>query len=108
MAGVPEYTANANVEWDLGFAPGFTLTGRILHTGEQWVDQANTLKLDSWTRLDLGARYVFVADATPVTLRLSVDNIANERYWASAFDAFSSALLQGSPRTIKASISADF
>jgi iron complex outermembrane recepter protein len=108
VAGVPEYTANANVEWDLGFAPGFTLTGRILHTGEQWVDQANTLKLDSWTRLDLGARYVFVADATPVTLRLSVDNLANERYWASAFDAFSSALLQGSPRTIKASISADF
>ena len=108
VPGVPEYTANANVEWDLGFVPGLTLTGRVVHTGEQFVDQANTLKLDSWTRFDLGARYVFAAAETPVTLRLSVDNVANERYWASAFDAFSPALLQGGPRAVKASISADF
>ena len=108
VPGVPEYTANANVEWDLGFVPGLTLTGRVVHTGEQFVDQANTLELDSWTRFDLGARYVFAAADTPVTLRLSVDNVANERYWASAFDAFSPALLQGGPRAVKASISADF
>ncbi len=108
VAGVPEYTANANVEWDLGFVPGLTLTGRVVRTGEQWVDQANTLELDNWTRFDLGARYVFAAGETPVTVRLSVDNVANERYWASAFDAFSPALLQGGPRAVKASISADF
>lgn len=108
VPGVPEYTANANVEWDLGFVSGLTLTGRVVHTGEQFVDQANTLELDSWTRFDLGARYVFAAAETPVTLRLSVDNVANERYWASAFDAFSPALLQGGPRAVKASISADF
>ena len=108
VPGVPEYTANANVEWDLGFVPGLTLTGRVVQTGEQFVDQANTLELDSWTRFDLGARYVFAAADTPVTLRLSVDNVANERYWASAFDAFSPALLQGGPRAVKASISADF
>ena len=108
VAGVPEYTANANVEWDLGFVPGLTLTGRVVRTGEQWVDQANTLELDNWTRFDLGARYVFAAGETPVTVRLSVDNVANERYWASAFDAFSPALLQGGPRAVKASNSADF
>ena len=77
-------------------------------SSEQFVDQANTLELDSWTRFDLGVRYVFAAAETPVTLRLSVDNVANERYWASAFDAFSPALLQGGPRAVKASISADF
>ena len=108
VPGVPEYTANANVEWDLGFVPGVTLTARAVHTGPQWVDADNTLKLDSWTRMDLGARYVFAAGDTPVTLRVSVDNVADERYWASAFDAFSGALLQGTPRTVKASISADF
>ncbi|MDG5750059.1 TonB-dependent siderophore receptor [Qipengyuania sp. XHP0211] len=108
VPGVPDFTANADVEWDLGFAPGLTLTGRAVHTGEQWVDAANTLTLDSWTRFDLGARYVFVAGEAPITLRLSVDNVANERYWASSFDAFSAALLQGRPRTFKASVSADF
>ena len=108
VAGVPEWTANADVEWDLAFVPGVTLTGRVIHTGEQWVDPANTLKLDSWTRFDAGARYVLAVADVPLTLRLSVENVANERYWASAFDSFSSALLQGGPRTVKASITAGF
>lgn len=108
VAGVPDFTANADVEWDLPFVPGLTLTGRAVYTGEQWADTANTMELDAWTRFDLGARYVFVAGETPVTLRVGVDNVANERYWASAFDSFAVALLQGQPRTVKASISADF
>lgn len=108
VAGVPDFTANADVEWDLPFAPGVTLTGRAVHTGEQWANSTNTLRLASWTCFDLGARYVFAAGEVPVTLRLTVDNVADERYWASAFDSFSAALLQGQPRTVKASISADF
>jgi iron complex outermembrane receptor protein len=72
------------------------------------VDSANTLRIDDWTRFDVGARYVFAASSTPITLRLTVDNVTNERYWASAFDVFSAALLQGQPRTVKASVSADF
>ena len=44
----------------------------------------------------------------PLTLRANVDNVANERYWASAFDSFGTALLQGGPRTFKLSASVDF
>ena len=106
--GVPDYTANANVEWDFPFVPGFTLTGRVVQTGKQTVDIANTLEISDWTRVDLGARYVAVVARTPVTLRVSMDNVANNRYWASAFDSFSQTLLQGAPRTFKASISVDF
>lgn len=109
--GIPDYTLNANAEWDLPFAPGATLTGRLVHTGEQWADQANTLELEPWTRVDLGARYVFAAGDTPITVRMTVDNVANEGYWSSAFTAFGAfgaRLLQGEPRTFKASISADF
>lgn len=105
--GVPDWTANANVEWDTPLT-GLTLTGRVTHTGKQWVDVANTMRLSSWTVFNAGARYVLAAGQTPVTLRFNVDNIANKRYWASAWDDFSAALLQGSPRTFKASISADF
>jgi iron complex outermembrane receptor protein len=108
VPGVPEFTANADVEWDLPFVPGLTLTGRMLHTGRQWVDTANTLRLPDWTRFDLGARYVLATGDIPLTLRITIDNVANERYWASAFDTFSTALLQGQPRTVKASLSADF
>ncbi len=106
--GVPEFSANANVEWDLAFIPGLTLTGRVVHTGEQPVDVANTLTIRDWTRFDLGARYVLVAAQKPVTLRLTVDNVANRRFWSSSFDSFSAALLQGQPRSIKASASIDF
>ncbi|WP_120076967.1 TonB-dependent receptor [Aurantiacibacter odishensis] len=107
-AGVPEFAANANIEWDVPFARGLTLNGRVTHTGEQEANAANTLQLDSWTVLDLGARYVFAAGDSPVTLRLTVDNVTNEAYWASAFDAFNPALLQGTPRTVKASASIAF
>lgn len=104
--GVPDYLINANVEWDV--LPALTLTGRVVRTGEQWIDRANTLELSGWTRFDLGARYVALVGDKPVTLRANVDNVANKRYWASAFDIFSPQLLQGAPRTFKLSASVDF
>lgn len=110
VPGVPDYTANANVEWDLPYLPAATVTARLLRTGPQMVNQANTLELGAWTRLDLGARYVLLVDENPVTFRVGIDNVFNKRYWASAFNsfAFDTSLLQGLPRTLKASVSVDF
>ncbi|MEN3973404.1 TonB-dependent receptor [Sphingomicrobium sp. XHP0235] len=106
--GVPQFAANANVEWDVHGLPGLTLNSRLTHTGEQQANAANTLQLGDWTVLDLGARYVFAVGDAPLTLRLTIDNVTDEAYWASAFDAFNPALLQGAPRTAKASLSIDF
>ncbi|ALJ14543.1 TonB-dependent receptor [Sphingopyxis macrogoltabida] len=109
--GVPEVLANANVEWDLPFLPELTLVGRVVYTGKQAANATNTLELDSWTRFDLGARYVALIGETPLTLRFNVDNVADKRYWASAynvFSAFGTRLLQGGPRTFKASASIEF
>jgi iron complex outermembrane receptor protein len=106
--GVPEYLLNANVEWDVPFLPALTLTGRVVHTGEQAANIGNTLFLQEWTRLDLGARYVAVVGGKPLTLRLNLDNVTDEAYWASAFDSFRPDLLLGAPRTFKASVTYDF
>ncbi|WP_411339157.1 TonB-dependent receptor [Sphingopyxis sp. J-6] len=109
--GVPEVLANANVEWDLPFLPELTLVGRVVYTGKQAANATNTLELDSWTRFDLGARYVALIGETPLTLRFNVDNVADKRCWASAynvFSAFGTRLLQGGPRTFKASASIEF
>lgn len=108
VVGVPEFTFNTNLEWDLAFVPGLTLTGRVTHTGEQAANAADTLRLEDWTVVDLGARYVVPVAGRPVTLRVTVDNLFDEAYWASAFDAFNPALLQGAPRTAKASLSVAF
>lgn len=106
--GVPDYLVNANVEWDVPVLRGATLTARVVQTGKQYVNVANTLQIPEWTRVDLGARFVTPIAGKPVTFRATVDNVADRRYWASAFDTFSAALLQGAPRTVKLSASADF
>jgi len=106
--GVPEYLLNANAEWDVPFVPALTLTGRVVHTGEQATNIGNTLFLDEWTRFDLGARYVAVVGGAPLTFRVNLDNVADADYWASAFDSFRPDLQLGAPRTFKASVTYDF
>ncbi len=106
--GVPNWLANANIEWDVPAVRGLTLTGRAVATGKQPVNADNTLEIAGWTRLDLGARYVALVGERPLTLRAGIDNVANRRYWASAFETFGTSLLQGQPRTFRLSASIDF
>ena len=106
--GVPEYLLNANVEWDVPFIPALTVTGRVVHTGQQAANITNTLFLEEWTRFDLGLRYVAVVGGAPLTFRVNLDNVADADYWASAFDSFRPDLQLGAPRTFKASVTYDF
>jgi iron complex outermembrane receptor protein len=101
--GVPEYTANANVEWDV--YGGLTLTGRVIQTGKQAFNVTNSIILPEWTRFDLGARYVVAIGDAPVTFRFNVDNVANKRYWSSSLGGY---LVQGLPRTFKTSATVEF
>ncbi|MBP2302933.1 TonB-dependent receptor [Azospirillum picis] len=107
--GVPRRLLNANVEWDLPFLPAsfptVTLTGRVIHTGAQYLNTANSLKIPSWTRFDVGARMVTDIQNRPVTVRAAVENVADKAYWASASGGY---LTQGGPLTAKLSVSVDF
>jgi len=102
--GIANYTINANAEWDLPFLKGGTLTGRVINTGRQQINAANTLHLPTWTTFDLGARYTFLVERKPTTLRLGVENLANRRYWSSAYGGY---LLEGMPRTFRFSVTMD-
>lgn len=109
VIGVPEFQTNVNAEWDVPALAGLTLDGRIVFTGEQYVNEANTTEIDSWTRLDLGARYTLDMAERPVTLRARIENLTDESYWAST-GGFPGAnyLIQGNPRTLMVSASIDF
>ena len=62
-----------------------SLNARVLYTGKQYADNANTQQLPSWTRVDIGARYlVDIGNNRLLTLRARVDNLFNKSYWASA------------------------
>ena len=102
--GVPRFQANAGVEWDLPNVPDVTLSARAVHTGKQYLDAANTLKVPAWTTYDLGARATTHLEGVPVTFRLTVQNVANKGYWASANGGY---LTQGTPRTFYVSASFD-
>ena len=108
--GVPDYQANLNVEWDVPVAPGLTLEGRMVHTGEQEVDPGNTAQLDSWTRFDAGIRYATDFAGRPVTLRARLENLADEDHWVAVggYDPTSGYLTLGAPRTLRLSLSTDF
>jgi iron complex outermembrane receptor protein len=103
--GVPDYQVNLGLEVVPPFLSAATLTGRVVQTGRQYLDATNLQRLDDWTRFDVGLRYILVADDHPVTLRVSAENIDNRRYWTSAFGGY---LLQGQPRTVKASITVEY
>ncbi|MGP1717583.1 MAG: TonB-dependent siderophore receptor [Methylophilus sp.] len=102
---VPRQQFNLAAEWDTPILPGLTLTARMLHTGEQYLDVNNTQKIPSWNRYDLGARYAFTTGKVPVTVRGSIENLFDKNYWLSAARE---GLSVGAPRTVLFSVTADF
>lgn len=102
---VPRQQFNLAGEWDAPILSGFTLTARMVHTGQQYVDAENTQKIPSWNRYDLGARYAFTKGKIPVTVRGTVENVFDKDYWLSAARQ---GLTVGAPRTLLLSVTADF
>ncbi|MDY1549875.1 TonB-dependent receptor [Luteibacter sahnii] len=102
--GVPRFQANAGVEWDIPHTPDITVSARAVHTGKQYLDVANQLKVPAWTTYDVGARTTAHLEGVPVTFRLTVQNLTNKGYWASANGGY---LTQGMPRTYYVSASFD-
>lgn len=103
--GVPKFQYNLGADWDVPGLQGVALNARMLRTGGQYANEANTLSIPAWNRFDLGARYSFDVEQRAVTLRANLENVANTRYWASANGGY---LSQGEPRLLKVSATVDF
>lgn len=104
--GIPKWQMNAGVEWDTPWNPDLTLSLRAVYTGTQYLNNANSEKLPSWVRYDLGARYKTTVNSVPVTFRASVDNLFNKHYWSGAFN--DDLVTLGGPRTVKLSATMNF
>ena len=109
VIGVPRTQANLGLDWDVPGLAGLAAEGRVVYTGSRYADDLNTLRVASWTRFDLGARYVTDIAGRLVTLRGRVDNVANRSYWASV-GGYPDAgyLVLANPRTFTFSASVDF
>ena len=108
VIGVPDTQANLGLDWDVPQLRGLTFDGRLVYTGTQPTDAANTHSINSWTRLDLGARYAMSLWDRLLTVRANVENVTDKAYWASVGGASgANYLVLGGPRTFIVSLSAD-
>ena len=107
--GVPKTQLNLGVDWDVPGVQGLSLNARTVYTSGQYADAANTQKLPSWARLDIGANYTARLFDRDVTLRARVDNVTDKNYWASAggYPGYGYLVL-GAPRSVVVSGSVDF
>lgn len=101
VIGVARRQVNLGAEWDVPGVQGLSLNARVINTGKQYADAANTLVVPAWTRLDVGARYlVDLGNNRLLTLRARIDNVTNRAYWASVGGyPGSNYLVLGAPRT---------
>src|SRR5690606_17057506 len=105
--GIPKRQYNLCAEWDIRALPGLTLDARMIHTSRQYANAENTLEVASWSRYDLGARYLMeIGNNRLLTLRARIDNVTDDQHWASVggFPG-SNYLVQSMPRTVSISAS---
>jgi iron complex outermembrane receptor protein len=103
-AGISDHTATLGLDWDTPSIPGFSVNGRMIYTSGSYLTAANTLKFDSWTRYDVGARYRTVLAGKAVVFRANIENLFDEEYWLTT----GTYVTVGSPRTLVMSASIDF
>lgn len=109
VIGVPDVQANIGLEWKVPGIQGLSLDSQIVSTGRVYADNANTLRVPGWTRVDLGARYLSEISGKLVTWRARVNNVTDRDYWASAGGYPGSGyLVLGAPRTVVVSATIDF
>ncbi len=108
--GVAKQQANLGAEWDVPGLRNLSLNARVLYTSKQYANATNTQSVPSWTRVDIGARYlVDLGNNRTLTLRARIDNLFNKSYWASVGGTQgSNYLVLGAPRTFAVSGTIDF
>lgn len=102
--GVPDRTFNLGLDWDSHWLAGLSFNGRVIHTASAYYNGANTLTVPSWTRFDLGARYVTEARGQSVILRANLENVFDREYWLQS----NTFLTVATPRTLVLSATFDF
>jgi iron complex outermembrane recepter protein len=114
VVGVPKVQANVLVEYSLPSMPELVYSANVHYTGKRAGNDLNTTWADSYTTLDLGSRYTMKLGDVPTTLRLTVNNVTNEHYWASIFpgdtdgSGSSASAFVGTGREVRASVTFDF
>lgn len=102
--GVPKFAFNLGADYDLPWVAGLSMNGRVIHTGAQYYDSSDALRLPAWTRYDVGLRYATRVASKDVVFRANVENLFGSRYWIQQGTYVTNA----APRTVLLSAQVDF
>jgi iron complex outermembrane receptor protein len=83
ILGLAKMTFDLLAEYRLPMLPALTVTANLNHVSERPGNYTNTDFVDGYNVVDLGARYQMKIADRAVALRLAVNNVGNERYWAN-------------------------
>lgn len=105
IQGVAREQASVYSEYRIAGLP-LTLMAGVRYVGKRPLGDFNEWDVDSATLMDVGARYETQWNNSAVTLRLNVDNLADEEFWVT--QSGSNLLQQGAPRMVKLGAQIDF
>jgi iron complex outermembrane recepter protein len=114
VIGVPKHQGNCFIEYRLPFINGLTPSVNVHYMGMRAANAQNTDWAEAYTLIDIGLRYVLKTLSEEITFRFTVNNVTNQRYWASIMPGSTegvgttnSAFL-GTPRELNASMQLAF
>lgn len=98
---LPEHTLRTEVGHFVSGIRGLRVHTRLSYEGDRAVTADNEITLPAWVRWDLGASYKFGSGSAVKTLRFSVENVMDERYWKESPTQYGHIYLYpGAARTV--------
>lgn len=109
-ANVPEWSGSAWTRYSMTESTAFNIG--LFYQGERWADNANTVKLDDYIRVDTGASHSIKSDYVDWDFRFNIENLFDTEYVAGTGGSTSNGVVTdvhyGNERRFKFSVNATF
>lgn len=102
VAGAPDLMLTGRVAYRVPFVPGLRVGIDGKYTGPVKARPEGDLTLGGYTLFNLGATYRTRVSGRDVTLRATLNNLANKRYWGFQYASY---IQPGDPRSVSLSAS---
>lgn len=106
---VPKVRASLQGDYNLPGFNGLALLGGVQYSASKYANREGSAKADGYTVFNVGGRYSTKVEGYDTVLRLSVDNLFDERYWRDVGEFMGDGyLFPGAPRTARLSATVNF
>jgi iron complex outermembrane receptor protein len=106
---VPLLRSAVYADYAVAAVPGLNLQGSWLYSGRKSVIRDGSAEVAAYHIFNAGLRYATRIGGHPTTLRLTIDNLFDKRYWKDAGEYLGdSYLFPGAPRVARLSVQYDF